>query len=91
MRWRNAVLPQDAQAPLEPRVLALHAIRTRLSQECAGLTREGESHAALCVETSTSKLSSMQTAIIPGDVPQLVYDIKYHTRDYRRHNTYTAR
>jgi hypothetical protein len=31
------------------------------------------------------------TAIIPGDNPSLVYDIKYHVRDYRRNNKYVAR
>lgn len=30
-------------------------------------------------------------AIIPHDVPQHVFDIKYFVRDYRRNNKYTAR
>lgn len=30
-------------------------------------------------------------AIIPHDVPQQVYDIKYYVRDYRRNSKYTAR
>mmetsp|Transcript_2571 Transcript_2571/g.6865 ORF Transcript_2571/g.6865 Transcript_2571/m.6865 type:complete len:125 (+) Transcript_2571:86-460(+) len=30
-------------------------------------------------------------AVIPGDVPQLVYNIRYYDRDYRRNNKYTMR
>nr|7ARC_r Chain r, B14.5a [Polytomella sp. Pringsheim 198.80]7ARD_r Chain r, B14.5a [Polytomella sp. Pringsheim 198.80] len=30
-------------------------------------------------------------AVVPHDVPKLVYDIKYFARDYRRNNSYTVR
>ncbi|KAG1663957.1 hypothetical protein FOA52_001083 [Chlamydomonas sp. UWO 241] len=35
--------------------------------------------------------SQVVKAIIPGDVPQLVYNIRYYGRDYRRAGKYTSR
>lgn len=72
----------------------LYSLGVRRPWEITGLTSTSDYLHYLPKATEYRKFapgSQPVKAIIPHDVPQYVYDIKYFVRDYRRNNKYTAR